>query len=443
MPKNGTMPQMFLQTRLNDKRIVTNALSHFDGFQIPASVPASGVSYIRDIGKPFFIDPMAYMFTLPPAAVIDPKNNKVRPTLSALAKRYSDVIGRTVGKRMLLPNDILDQIQILEEITHNALDYQRTKLEAGDLNLINPHFDKYAALALEGDDVPHSTTALSPWVLIPPFFYSTDTDDPWYTATLRCARFAVEFKNVGEKLFPAIFLSPDMLDHSEAVDRIVADFTHSGFDGTFVWANNMDEESASPLRLANLVRLIDGLSARKRPVFKIYGGFFSILLHGKGLEGFSCSLNYRSSRDVMRYRWAAPKPAKPKFYVPKLHKAYGLEESEHILKMFPSLRCQCEVCVPAYGADLDSFKEKMKEPGYCQNHFLNARRSEVRSAKDGSERMVEEIDETIRQLGRKNAVGVKHLTKWRDVLSTSVPFGLGSHSQWTIQESPRSHPLGV
>lgn len=418
MAKMGPAPRMFLQPRTKDKRVVTEALGHFDGFQVSATVPASTLTYVRDIGKPFFIDPMAYMFVLPPDAIIDPKTRKVRTGVSALATRYGSIFTRSVGKRPLSVKELLDQEEEIEEITRNALDYERKKLEAGDINLFNPYLDKYAQLALDEDEVPHMPTAITPWTLIPPYFHFSDVQDGWYKASLRCARAAAQFKRDAELVFPTIFMSRDLLDHAEAIDAIIADYDDSDYDGYFIWINDFSEEAASALRLANLMRLVQGLRATGRPVFKFHGGFFSILLQGLGLEGFSCSLSGRTDRDIFAYRWAAPKtPILPKFYVPGLHRVYPLDEAAQLMKMFPFLRCRCAACEQSYGGNLDIFHDRMKETGRCERHFLNVRRQELRAAQIGTAHMVAQLTDTIAQFTTGNAPGARHLVKWRDLIA--------------------------
>src|SRR5437868_369191 len=100
-------PKMFLQPRLKDRKILLNALGHFDGFHVGASSPASEINFVQDVGKPFFVDPMAYMFSLAPEHVISKDTGKVRASLLALAKRYSPIFESAVGKRAVTAKEIL------------------------------------------------------------------------------------------------------------------------------------------------------------------------------------------------------------------------------------------------------------------------------------------------------------------------------------------------
>lgn len=418
-----TVPQMFLQPRSKDKRVVAEALGHFDGFQVSATVPATTLSYVRDIGKPFFVDPMAYMFVLPPDSTIDPKTRKVRSGVSVLANRYGSLLKTIAGKRSLSARELLDHGNAVDEITENALTYEREKLEAGDINLFNPYLDKYAQLALDGNEVPHSSTAITPWALIPPYFHFSSIDSDWYRASLACARAALRYKRDREALFPTIFMAPDLFDFPGNIEEIISDFDDDGFDGFFIWVNAFSEEGSSPDRLGNLIRLVQGLKSLGKRVFKFHGGFFSILMHESGLDGFSCSLAGKTDRDVFSYKWVAPKkPILPKFYVPGLHRVYPLEEAAQLMRMFPFLHCHCAACDESYGSNLEQFISQMKEPGYCERHFLNIRRQELRAALAGTSAMVAQLTETISQLSKKNAPGARHLIKWRGLLTSPQLF---------------------
>lgn len=435
---NFAAPKMFLQPRVKDKKVILNALGYFDGFQIGASLPASQINFIQQVGKPFFVDPMAYMFTLAPDHVINKESGNVRPSLSALAGRYSPIFEAALGKRSVTAEEIMRAAGALEELTHNTLEYQRTKFQSNDLLLLNHYYDKYDALELDDDKSDHETQATAPCLIIPPYFFIKDISDPWYLATLLCARMATEHKKEGEQLYPALFIDKDLLIDFASLDQIANDFSEAGFDGIIVWVNGMSEESASPESMAGLLHLVAKLSSKGKPVMKLFGGALSIMMHSHGISAFSCTLSYKTSRDIFAYMWMPPGPPKVKFYIPKLHQSYDLEESFHIMNAFPFLRCTCGVCRSAYGSDLGRFVDQMKIEGYCQNHFLNARRQELNLiSQRGLPGALEAIDETLRRLEKKTAKGARHLLKWREVLGAAAKVGTGTEVLAKLESSPR------
>lgn len=419
-------PKMFLQPRSGDKDIVVNALGFFDGFHVGATTPASLVGFVQDVGKPFFVDPMAYMFALAPEQVRDGGTGKIRRSMSSLAEQYSPLLVQTVGKRRVTPED-LKRSDLLEDLTCNVLESQRSKFRAKQMPLFEKYYDKYDALVAEGVGVEHVVQASTPSLLLTPSFLIQELDDPWYTTNLVCARMATEHKKVGEKLYASLFLSKDVIEQPGLSARILSDFSDRGFDGIAIWINNLSEESASVEALSNLLALTEGFHALGKPVIKLHGGFFSILMSEYGVSGFSCGLSFKSFRDILAYRWMAPAPPKPKFYIAGLHQSYPLDVAARIQTEFPFLRCDCAACKVAYGEDSDRFISGMERDGYCQNHFLNIRKREIESfRRTGLTGAIEEIDETIGKLRRKNATGVRHLTKWRNLMGGAQLVGVGA-----------------
>lgn len=414
----NTAPLMFLKPRRDDKRLISKAPNHFDGLQIGASDSMSVVELVKNIGKPFFIDPMAYMFTLPPEAVTDFETHKVRASLSSLAHRYSSLLGQTIGKRAISTDDIINQVEVLDDTTRNALEYQRSKI-SGQLNLFSmtSYYDKYRLLDDSDDSKPVTANAVLPCVVIAPYFHFADTSSPWYTATIRCAKLASRYIQSGERLYTTLLIDPHLLDFPVQIREIITEVAALAIDGVFIWVNGMDEESAPVSRLANLLFLISELKAKGKSVIKMHGGYFSVLMNSYGLDGFSCNLSYRTSRNIMSYRWKAPKVPRSKFYVPQLHCAYDIEEAAHILKMFPFTRCRCAVCRDAYGNDFDKMQQSMKEKGFCESHFLNARKQELNFARSGRKDAIAALDTTISLLGQHNINGARHIGKWRKALS--------------------------
>ncbi len=416
---NGNRPvQMFLHPRRKDRLVVTRAINQFDGILVGATAPASTVQFVADLGRPFFIDPMVYYFMLPPERIVNPEDHQVRETVMHLAESYGKLLADSVGRRIITAAELLAQMDALEALTSNVLDYQRRKFYEGNTNLFSPYYDKYAAFEAAGEPLNHVDTAQDPWVLIPPFFHFTTHGEPSYAASIRCAKIGLRERRAAEKLFPTIFCSPTALSDGENVEKMIVDYAESEADGYFIWINGLSEEKTSYRRAANLARFIEGLSHRSgKPVYKLYGGYLSILLSEWGLRGFTCDLSYKTHRDIFQYFWGPPQPI-PRYYVPRLHRAYVLEEAEMLLRRFPFLGCSCALCAQAFGKDLGRFRQAMSEPGHCESHFLNVRRREIRDAgMFGSSSSLKDLQETVSRLDAADAEVTAHLRVWAHLLS--------------------------
>lgn len=424
-----TRPQMFLQARKTDKNIFLDGLHFFDGFQVWATMPTPMVNFVRDVGKPFFVDPMSYIFPLPTKQLMDKEESKLRPAVTRLATTYSDLIASTLSQRSITSQDILSQLSTLEELVEKCLDYQRTKFDTTEPSLFNANYDKYDRLAGEGFDVPHTNNTLAPFTLIPPYFHFQDVGDPWYTATLRCARIAKKFIRSGESLTPVLLLSKRCLN-PVALTQILKDFGGTNADGFILWVNGMLEEDARPTDIANLTTLVSGLSQKGRKVYKLYGGFLSVLLHDHGLAGFSTSVTTKTAHSIRSYGGYGKAP-KPKFYIQRLHRSYPLEEAAQIIRAHRFLACDCRICQQAYGKNLERI-DSMATPGYCENHFLNVRKDEIDAVHThGTQPLFDEMEDTLRRLGSDASEAI-HLAYWRTALAGASsnpamisPSGLG------------------
>ncbi len=410
----GSRPKIFLQPRRNESKIILAALSDFDGFQIGASLPATTADFIKNVGKDFIVDPMAYMFTLKPAQIRDKKDNKIRQSLVGLAERYSSLIASTIQSRAITAQDLIEQEEVLSEIVSNVLEYQRTKLGTGEMNLFNPYYDKYAALIDQGEAISCVPTATIPFTLVAPFFHFQDTNDPMYQMNLGCARLASRLRRPGETVYQTIFCHKGMLSDPLMAAQIRRDYNKTEVDGTFLWINKWDEESAPAPQIRSLVSFVRSLH---KPVFKMYGGYLSGLIFHDGLAGFSCNLSCRTSRDIFSYGWLPHKVSQPKFYIPSLHKAFELTEAEVLLKAMPSLHCHCRLCSRLYGSNLERFSDEMAKEGNCERHFLHARHEESFHIGSMSRQdLVGELIQTAEMSATDGHLEMPHLKRWAQSL---------------------------
>ncbi|MCG3204832.1 MAG: hypothetical protein KCHDKBKB_01549 [Elusimicrobia bacterium] len=425
--------RIFLHPRVSDKKVIIDAAPLLDGFQVGATLAKSLEEVVRGLRKPFWVEPMLYMFGLDPKHVTQRDKPGVRNSLRTVASRYSAFLEQRVGKVKVFAKDITTQTGILQEISENCLEFQRSKLSSPQLDFSQAPLDKYDLLA--GDSGRFQSYAVKPAVLIAPFFHIKKVGDDWYDGTLKLFQMSRKFKQQGERLYQGICFTPGCLADFASIERIVRDFSATEADGTFLWVNGFEEEKASPAHIRGLIRLISGLSDAEHPIVKIYGGFLSILLSNYGLSAFSCDLSFKSYRNLSSYRWAPPPEVQPKFYIGPLHRAYKLNQALGILMAVPEFRCQCRLCSEAYGTRLESFVSVMSRPGFCERHFLNVQRNEMnRVASHSLEDVCFRIKDAARLAETSEVAEANHLKIWADTLQD---FGLDGGGKWTWK--PRTH----
>lgn len=403
-------PALLLRPRAADRALLWKANGLFRGYHLAANQSDAVTSVVRGYGKPFLVDPQTSIFGVPPSRHFDTERRALRTTSATLARAYGEPFSSIVGVRKLAPEDLADA-QTLEAAVSRVLGYQRDKA-LGQMGLpLDPYYDKYRLW-----DNESGSGGLIPQVLIPPYFYFRGTSDPWLTVNLSAARRALDLRRGQERVYPVILFSERLLDDEAAVSAMAAAFLSVPFDGYLLWPNRFDEARQAPERLRALGVLVSRLAASGRPVSKLYGGYWSVLMGPRGLGGVSCGLGYLSSRNAFAYGGRNGRTVK-NYYVPQLHLSLPLEDAFRMLEAEPKLQCDCEVCSEAYGRRTERFFA-MSEGSRCEAHFLNARRDELnRVASAGTRGAIEELRETRRRL-KASRVSTDFLDSWIRALAS-------------------------
>lgn len=395
---------------LGEKDILRIARQAYDGILVTPSViesfGSSVPSFIRGLGKPFVIDPMTYTFLQPIKYVMASKDSKIKRSFIEISVKYGSIVQREIGKRPINWQDLQNASGNVEELTKNVINYQLQRLKRP------PSFADYY------HDFELLLPQVEPEVLIPPYFYFKDTQDPWYAVSLRFVREVSDVKQQGWKIFPVILVPPKLLEKQHEIEIIVRDYTSDNHDGFFIWVNDFKEEDASLKQLEGLVKLVAALSSFRKPVIKLYGGYFSALLWHVGLTGFSFGLGYGSSKNIFAYGRAGGVP-NPRYYVPELHRFLSLPKAEDLLRRYPNLMCDCPTCKAVIGSNLANFSG-MWDANRAAEHFLNAR---LRELNDLSQRGIGSslacLEQSVQNFDRQllSSVNIDNLRRWHRILS--------------------------
>lgn len=408
-------PLMLLRPQGGHKRLLRAADGFYHGLHVPVTVVDHVANFVLETDKPFIADPTTYFFVLRPERLCDADKKAVRPWLLRLAKGFGAPFEVALGRRALVPADFPEKGNATDDAVRRVLTHQKAKF-LGQMNLpLEPYYAKYA---LYGDSAPASSSPppAGPAFLVPPYFPFRDVEDPWYDLDLRLAERALSVREKGERIAPVIHLDAVALEDEAVVDRIVADYRARAFDACLLWVNDLPEDAAPAEHLRGLVRLVRGLSSGGRQVFKLYGGYFSMLLFAQGLTGFTCGLGQGAWKNAYAFGPGGGAP-KPKFYVPALHRSMELANAERLLREHGSLRCPCKACRDVYGSNIDRFAA-MGEDGHCESHFLYARQAEAKALLDrGVDSCLTALTTTAGKFGDNALVKVAALRTWREVLA--------------------------
>lgn len=232
---------------------------------------------------------MFHLFSLSPSVVHNPETKSIKSSYSKLAFKYGDVVGAAVGKESLRAEILLKRPDVLRDISAHVLKYQQEVFSRA------PSFADYYEEFEEF--LPKAKAAM----LIPPYLAFNKYGDAKYQLSLEFARIALAAKPPDFHIYPVIVIPKKVLEKEDSVKSILDDYRTLPSDGYWVWASGLSESSANRRLLLNLTTLISGLAHSGRPTLKLYGGYYSSLLFGNGLAGFSCGIGYGEAKEAHAY----------------------------------------------------------------------------------------------------------------------------------------------
>src|SRR3990170_1028609 len=141
----------------------------YDGVAVGAHVAANGRTWVSGLlfrlGKPYFVDPVTYVFAQDPRMVR--RADELRRSYDALSEAYGGVIRQHAGKRALRVSDLRPP-GAAEGLVAQVLGFQETvfsRLDAAQASILE-------YLEELGETVRGPS---SPALLIPPYFYTSSS----------------------------------------------------------------------------------------------------------------------------------------------------------------------------------------------------------------------------------------------------------------------------
>lgn len=384
------------------------------GAHFAAFYPDWSPTFLSKVRKPFFIDPMTYVF----ARNLDniKKEDNFKKSYEKLINVFEKNIRVILEKRQLIPRDFLvTNTKLIEEFTKSIINFQKNIFKAlpSQQSIL-----EYAEIL--------GKTAKAPTLLFltTPYFYFTSIDDPWYEISIKIAKHSIKLKKEHE-LYVILCFSKELLCNEEDIDRIVKDYT--GFDGYLIWISDFDEKNESEEYLSGLKILVEKLSEFKKPIYTLYGEFFSLLLSKFGLAGYSRGISYGESKSVDAVVTGGRPPRR--YYLSLFH----TNLSETIARTFfsdnPNLLCTCRICSDILKSikstdnikTVSQFFDNIDFPKEAKQHFMIAHTKEMqrvsKSSLDDLKKELKKQYEICEKLNPKiYGVPYKHIKRWEEVL---------------------------
>ena len=411
--------------------------------------------------KGFFIDPITYAF-----------QNEIRLLKTASKSTGTESIKKSVNKLIDYYGFPAEKVRAGSTLT--VEDFQDSNIKeqfcerviAFQYNLIYDHItenDLQKYLDYVAPQQSKNIAQLRPKFLIAPYFYLDVKDSRWED----WLSLNIDFVKIAKRLattncnntpvFAQIVISKDLLINPSAISMIVSLYNNLDCDGFTIWVDDLCEHSAKQIELASYLHLLSGL--HNKPIYNMYGGFFSILLTNKEiglLDGVSHGLEYGESRKVYPVGGGIPVS---KYYFFPLHqrldftKAFYLLEHEKIIdttlinwgssEKYYNEICKCAQCKKILKKDMLNFLEFESREYYeihrneqvlrrkkasadtktnCLYHYLLCKKMEFYFAENSSlSTLIQQMESSFNRFKNCDAMRkgeLDYLDKWCQLLQS-------------------------
>lgn len=327
-----------------EKEIIAKHNNSF-GLTIPANLLTyygkSMAKFITKNPRPFFIDPVTYIF-INPMNMLKRKNGilevdqqgdyKLKKSYQKLVSVYDKGLLDLFKSGNPLPISYFDDPDNLNKFVTNNITYQKNLL----INSLEKA-SRYDAMA--GEEIPDQSN-LRPEFLTAPYFYFRDTTDPWYKVNRDLTNLTKEL-SPDDDVYSVICTDKRNLGSTFA-DEIASDFDAA--DGFLLFASDFGE-SREPVdslrRLASFVTRLSEVSTK--PIINLYGSFFSVFLRKFGMNGVSSGLCVLDHKDALEEVTGGM--ARIKYYLPSIRDYLVESDYRTFLQRFnPNNECGCNLC---------------------------------------------------------------------------------------------------
>ncbi|MCL2410114.1 MAG: hypothetical protein FWC97_00585 [Treponema sp.] len=339
--------------------------------------------------KRFIIDPITYAFQ----QNIDLLKNKtkigdvvLKKSIKKLIENYGEPATKILDDNPIRPADFSDTL-LMDEFCFKVLDFQYSIINK---YINNEELNKYLEYASE-----LSLEQFHPKLLIAPYFYLNHNDpdfNNWLDRNIQFLNLSIKHsKNSFSNLpvFGQIVINKNILLNEEYVLRIIEAYNNCDCSGINIWVDGLDEHEDNQKILTGFINFLSKI--KRKEIYNMYGGFFSILLTHKSLKllsGVSHGMEYGENREV--YPVGGGIPVSKYYYYP-LHqrkdfsKAYFLLRHEGILdetlddlgntNRYYSEICECPKCKNIMGESMSNFaKFESTEYYEVRNKYSVSRR---------------------------------------------------------------------
>ena len=377
----GPGPAIFIRFGIQRKKSFLKDVGRsYEGLVLPANVLLyqykSTPTAVLMCQKPFFVDPMSYLFGQP-YEEFKRRAKQGEPRFKPSFERL--MVGHGLTPEAFLPYDytallrfLMESRRNVESFTANAMNFQKQRVWTT--------IQQARELMTEDQRSTLTEEQFRPRFFVPPYFlYAPQAGGAAVTTELnrRVLDYSWQDRSEWGDIFPVIFVQRQHLAPQFRADILNA-YRRFDFPGFCVWVDAFDERDASEDDVRGLIGLVAELAAGGRQVVMLYGGFFSMLLFYYGLSCVCHGLAYGESRAIGASAQQGSGPAPIRYYVLELHAFLTLPNALTLLRERPDLLCNCPACRRIVRGDPERVIDYGQEETMAEIHFLWNRNQERR-----------------------------------------------------------------
>jgi len=368
--------------------------------------------FLQKLGKPFFIDPMTYVFAFDLENI--KKNDDIRKSFEKLLTFYGSKIKRVIfdEKRELLPEDFIKKDKwnenLINDFLNNVLSLQK--------NLIANQFQQTLSEILDIVGEKFEIKKPNLLFLVPPYFYFDSTNNPWYHISLQLAKTAMKLEKC-YKIYPIICMSKEIVLNTDEINKILKDYKE--FEGCIFWISNLNEIGDDKKYLKGLLDLTKMFSIHKKHILILYGEFFSLILSKKFISGYVRNICYGERKDVESFALGGPLPRR-RYYLPFTHSKIAESKARLLFSSNPDLLCKCEICSKISHKNIEEFFGNMGDVDF-NKHFMAIHFSEAKMDIDKLKNLLIKNKLLCEKMKLENfGISYKHIDKWISILEGEI-----------------------
>lgn len=359
----------------SEKKYFKDFKDDYDALIINASMVAHTVNSMStflgcELSKPYIIDPQTYAFQSYAHLLQQGKDKnglsdvKVKKSFSTLVERYGNHLKRIVieEKRSIKSSDFIsDNNKNLEDLCKNVLKYQLETIASETQN--NSEYSEYIEYEIENCKNNLSLTLVPAFLIAPYFFMTSNTFSDWIDININAINISKTLNYDNTEIYAQIVIDKDLLLDDNKIGQICFKYNESAADGFLIWLDKFDEKEVSEIYLEKFIKFLKLLKHNKKPIYQVYGSYFSIILTKSILSGVCYGMEYGENRDVYPVGGGIPVS---KFYYPALHKRLLYRDALDVLlrnryletlDTYYSKVCNCRNCREIINTPIEDFSK--------------------------------------------------------------------------------------